>query len=192
MGWFLARPSACVYSGPMHLCATAGSAEFPVSVEADGTKWRVQIGDREIVVDAARIRPGTWSLLIDGRSMLVDIDESKDPPRIHTHQAVTPILLENAQRKKLAEQMNKAGGGKKRDEVLKAPIAGRVVKVLVEPGHVAEAGEVLLILEAMKMENEIKCARAGVVASVHVSDGDSVETGGKLVSLRPAASEPTS
>lgn len=170
----------------MDLCATVGSAEFFVAVEADGTKWRIQIGERVVLVDAVRVKPGTWSLLIDGRSMLVDVDPSKDPPRIHTHQAITPILLENAQRKRLAAQMNRAGRGKSRGEVLKAPIAGRVVKVLVEAGHQAEAGEVLVILEAMKMENEIKCTRGGVVASVHVADGDSVETGAKLVSLAPA------
>ncbi len=170
----------------MDLCATAGTEEFPVAVEANGTKWRITIGERDLVVDAARVKPGTWSLLIDGRSLLVDIDESKDPPRIHTHQAVTPILLENAQRKRLAEQMSKAGGGKSKAEVLKAPIAGRVVKVLATEGQVAQPGDVLVILEAMKMENEIKCARGGVVASIDVADGDSVETGAKLVSLKPA------
>ena len=81
--------------------------------------------------------------------------------------------------------MNRAGGGKSRGEVLKAPIAGRVVKVLVTAGQVVEAGEVLVILEAMKMENEIKCTRGGVVSAIDVADGDSVETGGKLVSLKP-------
>lgn len=170
----------------MDLVATAGSAEFQVSVEADGTKWRIQIGDRELVVDASRIKPGTWSLLLDGRSMLVDVDESKDPPRVHTHQAITPILLENAQRKRLAEQMGRSGGAASRAEVLKAPIAGRVVKVLATEGQAVEGGEVLVILEAMKMENEIKCSRPGVVASIEVGDGDSVETGAKLVSLKPA------
>ncbi|MCP4448418.1 MAG: biotin/lipoyl-binding protein [Myxococcales bacterium] len=169
----------------MDLVATCGDAEFSVAVTADGTKWRIQIDDREVLVDAARVKPGTWSLLIDGRSMLVDVDESKAPPRIHTHQAVTPILLENAQRKRLAALMSRAGGGEGRGEVLKAPIAGRVVKVLATEGQIAAAGEILVILEAMKMENEIKCTRAGVVASIDVADGDSVETGAKLVSLKP-------
>ena len=169
----------------MDLCATVGNDEFSVAATADGTKWRISIGEREVLVDAARVKPGTWSLLIDGRSLLVDVDESKDPPRIHTHQAVTPILLENAQRKRLAEKMTRAGGAKSRGEVLKAAIAGRVVTVLVTLGQVVEAGEVLVILEAMKMENEIKGARAGVVSAIDVADGDSVETGGKLVSLKP-------
>ncbi len=169
----------------MHLCATVGSDEFSVAVEADGSRWRVQIGDRELLVDATLVKPGTWSLLVDGRSMLVDVDLSKEPPRIHTHRAVTPILLENAQRKKLAAQMSRAGGGKSRSEVIAAPIAGRVVKVLVEAGQVAEAGDIVVILEAMKMENEIKCSRGGVVASIEVADGDSVETGAKLLTLGP-------
>ncbi len=175
----------------MHLCATVGSDEFSVAVEADGTNWRVQIGDRELLVDAVLVKPGTWSLLIDGRSMLVDVDLSTQPPRVHTHQAVTPILLENAQRKKLAAQMNRAGGGKSLGEVISAPIAGRVVKVLVEAGQVAQAGDIVVILEAMKMENEIKCTRGGVVASIEVADGDSVETRAKLLTLRPQEPQPT-
>jgi len=174
----------------MDLCATAGSAEFSVAVEADGTQWRIKIDGRTVVADAVRVKPGTWSLIIDGRSMLVDVDPSKEPPQFHTHQAVTPILLENAQRKKLAAQMSKAGGGKRKGEILKAPIAGRVVKVLVEVGYVATAGEILVILEAMKMENEIKCTHDGVVASVDVSDGASVETGAKLLSLAPPSAPP--
>src|SRR5690606_20736499 len=52
-----------------------------------------------------------------------------------------------------------------------AQIAGRVVKVLVKPGDTVEAGDVLLLLEAMKMENEIKAQAAGTVAEVRVTDG---------------------
>ena len=157
-------------------------------MEPDGRSWRIRIGERELVVDAARVKPGTWSLLLDGRSILIDVDESKDPNRYHTHQAVTPILLENAQRKRLAEQMGRSGGGASRGEVIKARIAGRVVKIMVEVGQVVEPDTCVTILEAMKMENEIKCARGGVVSSVEVAADDSVETGAKLLSLKPAES----
>ena len=73
-----------------------------VFVEPQGDRWRLRIDDRELVVDAVRIKPGTWSLILDGRSILVDVDASKQPNCFHTHQAATSILLESAQRKRLA------------------------------------------------------------------------------------------
>lgn len=143
------------------------------------------IDGREIVVDAIRVKPGTWSLLLDGRSYLVDVDETKQPNRFHTHKATTPILLESAQRKRLAQQAGMNGGGKPRTEVVSTPIAGRVVTLLVEVGDVVSPGQGLIILEAMKMENEIKAERGGVVEKIYVEVGQSVETGLKLITLQP-------
>jgi biotin carboxyl carrier protein len=169
------------------LCVTAGTSglELAVSVAADGGKWRVRVDERELLVDAVRIKPGTWSLLLNGRSVLVDVDESKQPPEFHTHQAVTPILLESAQRKRLAKQLGQGQTKKSRGEVIKAPIAGRVVKIQVEVGESVTAGTCVAILEAMKMENEIMCKQSGVVASVDAAAGESVETGARLLSIKP-------
>ena len=172
------------------LCATAGSessglASLSVSVEAEGSKWRIRIDDRELLVDAVRVKPGTWSLLLDGRSVMVDVDETRQPYEFHTHQAVTPILLESAQRKRMAEQLGQGRAKKSRGEVIKAPIAGRVVTINVAVGQSVEADSVVAILEAMKMENEIKCKHAGIVASVDAAAGDSVDTGSKLLSIQP-------
>lgn len=72
-----------------------------------------------------------------------------------------------------------AGGG-----TVKAPMPGLVVKVLVEPGNPVAAGQGLVVLEAMKMENEIKAAAAGVVESVAVKPGQAVEKGAELVTLK--------
>ena len=60
---------------------------------------------------------------------------------------------------------------------------GRVVKVLVSKGDAVEAGQGLLVLEAMKMENEVKARAAGTVAEVHVAPGAAVEGSAKLVTL---------
>ena len=64
-----------------------------------------------------------------------------------------------------------------------APLAGSVSKILVEEGQKIEAGEVLLILEAMKMETEITAPAAGTVGSIHVEVGDAVQGGQGLVSI---------
>jgi biotin carboxyl carrier protein len=169
------------------LIATAGSdgLELGVSVAAEDGKWRIRVDERELLVDAVRIRPGTWSLLLNGRSVIVDVDETKQPHQFHTHQAVTPILLESAQRKRLARQLGQGQGKKSRGEIIKAPIAGRVVKIHVEVGETVEAGTCVAILEAMKMENEIMCKQPGVVASVDAAAGESVDTGARLLSIKP-------
>jgi len=65
--------------------------------------------------------------------------------------------------------------------VLRAPISGTVTKVVAEPGAVVEAGAVLLILEAMKMETEITAPTAGTVAEITVAPGDAVSGGQVLV-----------
>ena len=73
---------------------------------------------------------------------------------------------------------SQSGGG-----TVKAPMPGLVVKVLVEPGSTVAAGQGLVVLEAMKMENEIKAAAPGVVESVSVKTGQAVEKGAPLVTL---------
>ena len=64
-----------------------------------------------------------------------------------------------------------------------APLAGSVFKILVNQGDEIEAGQVLLVLEAMKMETEITAPNAGVVTAVHVAVGDSVQGGQALVEI---------
>ena len=66
-------------------------------------------------------------------------------------------------------------------EVVKAPMPGNILKINVAPGRKVEEGDVLIVLEAMKMENEIVATKSGTVAQVAVSKGAVVETGAPLV-----------
>jgi oxaloacetate decarboxylase alpha subunit len=68
-------------------------------------------------------------------------------------------------------------------ESVDAPLAGNIFKVLVKPGQQVQSGEVLIILEAMKMETEIRAPRSGVVADIAIGEGDTVEVGQKLLEL---------
>ena len=70
--------------------------------------------------------------------------------------------------------------------VVKAPMPGLVVRVEVSEGQVVEVGEGLVVVEAMKMENELRATLKGVVAQVHVKAGDRVEKGAALVTLKVA------
>jgi biotin carboxyl carrier protein len=75
--------------------------------------------------------------------------------------------------------------------VLKAPMPGLVVRVEVRTGQVVEAGEALVVVEAMKMENELRASQRGTVEQVHVQAGDRVEKGSALVTLSVQSSQPS-
>lgn len=64
---------------------------------------------------------------------------------------------------------------------IKAPMPGKVVRVLVAVGNAVEAGQGLIVVEAMKMQNELKTQRAGTVIEIHTKENDTVETGTLLL-----------
>ena len=68
-------------------------------------------------------------------------------------------------------------------EAISAPLAGNIFKVVVQPGHLVAEGDVLVILEAMKMETEVRAVRSGVIQELHVKEGDSVSVGSPILSL---------
>jgi biotin carboxyl carrier protein len=165
------------------LSARLGDDELDLAVEPDGSgKWRLVIAGRETIVDAREVRPGTWSLIVDGRSHLVDL--ARTPRGTVVGNRVSDVLLEidDARRRRLASAVQR-DRGRDAGEVVRAPIAGKVVKVLVEVDQVVAAGQGVAVLEAMKMENEIKADRGGKVATVHVRPGQSVDTQEPLVTL---------
>lgn len=78
------------------------------------------------------------------------------------------------------------GGASGGDEVIASPMPGRVVKILVAVGDAVTEGQPVAIVEAMKMENELRAQIDGKVASVHAAEGDQVEGKAPLVVLDPA------
>lgn len=166
------------------LIATSAGREIEILVERRNEgRFRVIIDGRERAVDARQVRPGTWSLLVDGRSWLVDLDERRQGTVLLVGETETPIVLEDARRKRLARTARREDAGACGGEEIVAPIAGKVVKLLVGEGEEVAPGQGACVLEAMKMENEIKADQGGAVKKVHVQPGQSVETGEKLLTL---------
>jgi len=130
-----------------------------------GTPLRHLILDgRSVALAAQPLEPGRWAFLADGESVEVEVvDERTRHIRSLVGGGKGPV----------------AGG------TVKAPMPGLVVRVLVEPGQTVAAGAGLVVLEAMKMENELKAPGAGVVATVAAQPGQAVEKGQVLVTLRP-------
>ena len=165
------------------LVVTTDGRDRAVSVEGpleDG-KFRVTIDGASHDVDARAVRPGTWSLVIAGKSFTVDLDRRRTGIAASVGASETVLQVEDALHRRLAAAAQPRE--KARGETLRAPIAGKVVKLLVAVGDTVAAGSAVIVLEAMKMENELVAERGGTVAAVHKQPGQAVDTGDVLVEL---------
>ncbi len=166
----------------MRYHVTVGDATFEVEIDAG-----------EVLIDGASIAVGgleaagddVYSLLVDGESHTILAERGGSGGwslqiRGRVHQAE---VLDD--RTKLMRDMNSSGSVAKGPAPVRAPMPGLVVKVEVEEGDCVEAGRGLLVVEAMKMENELKAAVAGRVGTIHVVPGQTVEKDEVLMDMLP-------
>ena len=165
------------------LIVTAEGRERAVTIDgprSDGTVT-VTLDGVERAVDARQLRPGTWSLLLDGKAFVVDLDPRRAGVAATVGASEALLVVEDALHKKLASAASPRAAA--RGESLRAPIAGKVVKVLVAVGDQVAPGSPVIVLEAMKMENELISERGGTVAQITKVAGQAVDTGELLVEL---------
>jgi biotin carboxyl carrier protein len=149
---------------------------------ADGA-FRVMLDGREALVDAVRLDGDTWSLLIDGASYEVSVAARPGGSfavAVGTTQVVASL---NAGRRRAGNDAAGSGAGPER---ITAPMPGRIVRVLARPGDVVRARQPLIVIEAMKMENELRAGRDGRVVEMHAVEGQSVDPGALLAVLSAA------
>ncbi|GAA0636400.1 sodium-extruding oxaloacetate decarboxylase subunit alpha [Halomonas beimenensis] len=118
---------------------------------------------------AAPAGPETYTITVNGKQYVVEVAEGGEIDRVQ-EQGAAPAPAQPAP----AESTG---------ETISAPLAGNIFKVNVSPGDSVAEGDVVIILEAMKMETEVRAASAGTVSAVKVSEGDSVAVGDALVVL---------
>lgn len=116
---------------------------------------------------------------VNGNEYDIDVDVAEDE-----HVALTPIVIGGGAM--AAPTKTTASVQATSANAVVAPLAGSVARVLVKEGDKITAGQVLLVLEAMKMETEIAAPLAGSVAAVHVAAGATVALGDPLVDVTPA------
>jgi biotin carboxyl carrier protein len=158
-------------------------------------------GAKPVIVDVTELPNGALQAEIDGRPVDIDVVPLGQQLSVRVDGQVVDLTIEGtppdvgavasghrsyvrveSERMRAAEQARRPAnrGG---ERVVRSPMPGRVVKVLVAPGDEVEAGQGLLVLEAMKMENEVRAPGAGKVAQVHVTAGVAVEGNATLVTM---------
>ena len=175
--------------GPVRLHVEVAGERRLVTVEpvgTDGSRFTLSWDDTSYEVDVSRLRPGALSMIVPAAghaSHEVTCHETA-PGELalgvggrHVRARVT-----DGRRSRTVDAA-RAGG----DHVVGAPMPGRVVRMLVEPGDMVQVGQGLAVVEAMKMENEVASPAAGVVSDVRAAAGDSIESGAVLVVVSASA-----
>jgi len=147
-------------------------------VPGEGRECRVAVDGRDLAVELLDAAPGRLELRIEGRRRHVWLAEAGAAIHVCVDGRVFTLVRHTGDE---VDDLSSDSAGPH----VTAPLPGRVVKVLVEPGRPVAAGEPLLILEAMKMETEITAPVAGTIQAVHVAAGGTVALGDPLVDVEP-------
>jgi acetyl/propionyl-CoA carboxylase alpha subunit len=155
-----------------------------VTLEGKPPHATVTVGETEHEVDWAMVQGGVVSMIIDGRSRTARVAKTDGSLVIWVggHRFELDVGTSDDQ------SVGAAGAGGAVSGSIKAPMPGSVVKVLVSEGDEVEEGQSLVIVEAMKMENDVRSPLVGTVKSVNVKAGDSVGTTEAMVEIEPAES----
>jgi biotin carboxyl carrier protein len=157
--------------------------EVECVLEEEGGAMHVTVDGRRHGVDLLHIpRSDAWSLLIDGRSYEFTVHEHDGHLELAGGAGVFHVEVEDA-RTHAARAQTVAARGPAGPRCIKAAMPGIVREVMVEPGRTVEKGQPLLILEAMKMQNEVRADEKGTVRAVFVAPGDTVEKGARLLEI---------
>jgi biotin carboxyl carrier protein len=145
---------------------------------APDCRFRLEDGP-ERTADVRTPEPGVYSILLDGQSYDARIEETPAGLVVVIDGYRFEIQVLDPRR----WSRKSARGAGEGVQTVTAPMPGKVVRVLVKPGDAVESGQGLVVVEAMKMQNELRAARAGRVLSVSAAEGATVTAGEVLVTL---------
>lgn len=145
-----------------------------VEIGRCGGRMRFRLDGRDVAADALEVQQGIYSVLIGGESFEARIESTAGGLRVHVAGRKYPVEI--ADPRQWRRDRSGAAASEGRQQVV-APMPGKVVGVLVKIGDAVEASQGLLVIEAMKMQNEIKSPKTGTIERLTVSEGQTVNVG---------------
>ena len=144
-------------------------------------RWVCRLGEREIVVDAVKTGAGTLSLVIDGKSFEIRREKEGEIQQLVVRGKKYDVTLQDARSLKSRRRTGSADAGPLR---LTASMPGKVVRVLAKEGDILHAGMGIVVVEAMKMQNEIRSPKEGTLKRMLAREGMNVNAGDVLAVLQ--------
>lgn len=164
----------------MKYITTVHGQEYIIEIDQEN---EITLNGERHVIDFQELEEGgTLSLLIDHRSLEAIVEERDDAWEVLLHGELYTVHVQDERTYRLAQargQLSAATGAL----IIRSPMPGLILDVLVQEGSRVEKGQTVVILESMKMENELRAGREGMVTRVHVRTGDSVEKDQELAAI---------
>jgi len=165
----------------MKLHAESNGKKHEIELRRDGDKVFAKIDDREYEVEASEPEPGVFLIRQDNKIYETAVVASADGKKTVSLRGIDhEIVLNDPKRLRGAGNTNEHADG---IAEIKTAMPGKVVRILTKPGTAVEKGAGILVVEAMKMQNELKSPKAGAVKEIHVEEGSTVAAGDVLATI---------
>ena len=155
----------------------AGGKSHRLELEKAASGWACHLDGQLVQIDAVITRRDVLSLLADGRTYEIRREETATDLHMWVGAACFAVELRDP---RSLRSRNKPGGDEKGPRKLLAPMPGRIVRLLVAENSEVEAGQGIVVVEAMKMQNEIKSPKKGIVKKISATPGAAVNPGDVL------------
>jgi biotin carboxyl carrier protein len=152
---------------------------WKINLQEDGHEWV----HYDISKDDYKLVENAINLIFNGGSYLMDVFGSGTEYTVYTRSSVRNVTIYNDEA--LLHESLKKGGQLGAGDKLSAGMPGKIVKILVNKGDIVKANTPILIMEAMKMENEMRTSHDTKIKDILVKPGDSVESGQTLIAFEP-------
>jgi biotin carboxyl carrier protein len=156
---------------------TIDGKNYRLDLQRTDGRWQCRLDGREVPMDAVLTRQDVLSVLLEGKAY--EIKRERTATDMHLWVGSARYAAELRDPRSLQSRQGTAGddhGPRK----LRAPMPGKVVRVLLKEGSAVEAGQGILVVEAMKMQNEIKSPKKGTVKKIVSGEGATVNAGDVL------------
>jgi len=150
----------------------------PVLVGRSGRQVVVELPGRHVTVDVVELSEGAYSLMKDGRSYDVTVGATERQYRVSVGGSEFNVCLRDPREFRNQAPLSSDSLG---PMPVAAPMPGRIVKLLVREGQTVNAGQGIIVIEAMKMQNELRAPRAGTVEEIRVTENQAVNAGENLL-----------
>ena len=151
-----------------------------VELKKSGEHWSCKLDGVDLLLDAISTREGVLSILIAGKSYEVKQESTASESNIVVGGVRVPVQVRDPRALRSRRRAESGSDGPKK---IVAPMPGKVVRILTPVGMAVEQGQGVIVIEAMKMQNELKSPKKGTVRKLNIAEGAAVEAGQTLAEV---------
>jgi biotin carboxyl carrier protein len=159
---------------------TVGEKSYRVELRRAGEGWQCKLDGRELPLDVTSAQNGVLSLLLNGKSYEIKQEIAGPETNIVVGHERFSVALRDPRSFRSRRGAGVAEQGVKK---ITAPMPGKIVRVLAPEGTAVQMGQSVIVIEAMKMQNELKAPKNGVVKKINVAEGAAVDAGQALAEV---------